>query len=234
MEMVLIREKLWSIVCKRKPRPEDDDARILEWDEEAERATATIFLCLSEAAEKHVQDLRDPVKIWDKLKDVYEARGFSARFLLWRNLFNLKLEDSVENYIDELTSLRQQLKQADFEVPEEIIVSVLLNGLHNVPGWKGFVTATTQSLRNVQQADIKPDDLINQLLDESHRRKANAVAELDYNKALAAKTNPKKRLRKQCEHCLKSGHLEADCWIKYPSKRPHSEDTVNAKWTQAL
>ena len=169
MEMVLIREKLWSIVCKRKLRPEDDDARILEWDEEAERATATIFLCLSEAAEKHVQDLRNPVKIWEKLKDVYEARGFSGRFLLWRNLFN-----------------------------------------------------------------IKPDDLINQLLDESHRRKANAVAELDYNKALAARTNPKKRLRKQCEHCLKPGHLEADCWIKYPSKRPHSEDTVNAKWVQAL
>ena len=103
----------------------------------------TVFLCLSEATEKHVQDLRNPVKISENLEDIYEARGFSARFLLRQNLFNLKLEDTVENYIDELTSLTQQLKQADFEVPEEIIISVLLNRLHNVPRWKGFVTVIT-------------------------------------------------------------------------------------------
>ena len=126
----------------------------------------------------------------------------------------------MENYIDELTSLWQQLKQADFELPEEIIVLVLLNGLHNVPGWKGFVTATTQSLRNVQQANIKPDDLINQLLDESHRRKANAVAELDYNKALAARTNPKKCLRKQCEQLPEAGTLRSRLLDKISFQTP--------------
>ena len=90
MEMALIRERYWGIVAERKLRPESNHARQLEWDDEAERATATIFLCLSESAEKHVQDMRDPVAIWKKLKDVFEVRGFSARFILWRNLFSLK------------------------------------------------------------------------------------------------------------------------------------------------
>jgi hypothetical protein len=68
MEMLLIRERLWSIVCQRQLRPTpaasssssrtrnnnttspEIDAAALEWDENAERATATIFLYLDERA----------------------------------------------------------------------------------------------------------------------------------------------------------------------------------------
>ena len=91
--------------------------------------------------------MRNPIAIWKKLKDVLEIRGFSSRYILWRKLFPLKLSTSIERYIDELTSIRSQLMHEAFEVPDEIIVSVLLNGLDVHRGWDGFITATTQSYR---------------------------------------------------------------------------------------
>ena len=109
MEMLLIKEKLWSIVCGRKTRPEggsEDKATKgqLEWDEEAERATAIIFLCLDEMAEHHVVDLRNPVAVWKKLEEVYSSSGFSARSILWRRLFlaEYSTHPTIEAYVDEI------------------------------------------------------------------------------------------------------------------------------------
>jgi hypothetical protein len=71
MEMVLIREKLWSIVCERRARPDSDKPKLLEaYEEDAERAMATIFLHLDDNTERYVRDLRNPVLIWKKLKEV--------------------------------------------------------------------------------------------------------------------------------------------------------------------
>ena len=56
VQMLLKSERLWSIVNGRKLRPEggseDKPTKAqTEWDEEADRAIALIFLCLGDAAE---------------------------------------------------------------------------------------------------------------------------------------------------------------------------------------
>jgi hypothetical protein len=114
MEMLLIREGLWSIVCQRLLRPtpissgtgnasssrtrsttaDDNDAAAAKWDEDAERATATIFLYLDERAERCVEAIRNPVELWGKLKHLYERKGFSAHFYHWQKLFSLHLADN--------------------------------------------------------------------------------------------------------------------------------------------
>ena len=78
--MVLIREKLWSIVCERRIKPDSSTKAQAKYDDDAERATATIFLYLSETVERYVRDLRDPVIIWAKLKEVFATIGFTARY----------------------------------------------------------------------------------------------------------------------------------------------------------
>jgi hypothetical protein len=62
--MVLIQEKLWSIVCERRARSDSDKPKLLEaYKEDAECVMATIFLHLNENTERYVRDLRDPVLI---------------------------------------------------------------------------------------------------------------------------------------------------------------------------
>lgn len=111
MEMLLIRERLWPIVSQRKTRPvssstdSDSDSPTKEqlaWDDEAERAMATIFLYLDDSTERHVQNIQDPVELWQKLKDLYGKAGFSARYLLFCQLFSmdLKLYKTMVDYVN--------------------------------------------------------------------------------------------------------------------------------------
>jgi hypothetical protein len=117
MEMLLIRAGLWSIVSQRKLRPtpttasdsvssssrtcstttgpssDDNDAAVQKWDEDAEPATAEIFLYLDERFERRVLNIRTPVKLWGKLPTFYKRKGFSARFYLWQKLFTLQHAD---------------------------------------------------------------------------------------------------------------------------------------------
>jgi hypothetical protein len=139
MEMLLIRAGLWSIVSQRKLRPtpttasgsasssrtrsntagpssDDNDAAVQKWDEDAERATAEIFLYLDKRVERRVLNIRNPIELWGKLQTFYERKGFSARFYLWQKLFTLQLDDyqkhdgnAMELYLDDFHSHVQQL-----------------------------------------------------------------------------------------------------------------------------
>ena len=80
MEMVLIREKLWSIVCERRIKLDSSTKAQTKYNDNAERAIATIFLYLLETAERYIRDLRDPIIIWAKLKEVFATVRFIARY----------------------------------------------------------------------------------------------------------------------------------------------------------
>jgi len=91
MEMLLIRAGLWSIVSQRKicptpttasgsatgssrtrsntagPSSDDNDAAVQKGDEDAERATAEIFLYINERVECQVLNIRNRVELWGKL-----------------------------------------------------------------------------------------------------------------------------------------------------------------------
>jgi hypothetical protein len=71
MKMVLIWEKLWSIMCKKRARLDSNESKLLEvYKEDAKRVMATIFLHLDDNIERYVRDLQDPVLIWKKLREV--------------------------------------------------------------------------------------------------------------------------------------------------------------------
>ena len=225
MEMLLIREKLWAIVCRRKLRPEGgtDDKPTkaqIEWDDEAERATATIFLYLGNMAERYVYALRDPVAIWEKLAEAYSTRGFSARSLIWRRLFSIRLDghSGMEAYIDDIRDCCLQLKGAGYAVPEEVQASVLLNRLGET--YEVFTSSISQYYRRDEKVNI--DELTAQLIDEQRRKVAIEVP----NAYLTRNTRGRDSRKPVCRHCHKPGHKEGNCWTKYPEKQ--SQDKVES------
>jgi hypothetical protein len=230
MEMLLIREGLWSIVCERRliPGPQAHAQRT-KWEEDSDKATATIFLYLGDRAERHVHKLRDPVLIWKRLREVYELRGFSARFYLWQKLFTLRHADyqsegakATESYVDSCRSLCEQLRSSGAEVSDEIEASALLNGLDK--SYESFVVTTTQSFRsngNGGQGEINVEDLISQILDEDRRHIASGSGTHSTDsQALTARTTTNKRPRYQCDHCYRTGHTKERCWDIHPHLRP--------------
>jgi len=258
MEMLLIRAGLWSIVSQRKLRPtpttasgnatgssrtrsntagpssDDNDAAVQKWDEDAERATAEIFLYLDERVERRVLNIRNPVELWGKLQTFYERKGFSSRFYLWQKLFTLKLADyrkrdegnTIELYLDAFRSHVQQLRSSGAPVSNEIEASALLNGLDD--GYESFIVSTTQSIRQTADDEIDVEQLVSQLCDEDRRRTSGQTStEIgDPNTGSALNAHGKRRYSSQsdkprltCNHCERPGHKQNDCWILYPEKK---------------
>jgi LTR polyprotein gag-polypeptide-like protein len=219
MEMLLKTEKLWSIVSGKRPRPEggseDKSTKAqIEWDEDAERAVALIFLCLGDMAERHVTGIDNPVEMWEKIKEVYSTSGFSARCNIWVRLFSVRFEayGTSEKYVNEIRQCCQLLKGAGFEVHDEIQCSALIRGLG--PPFEQFVASISQFYR--RKETIKFDELVSQLFDEERRKNGIMDDETDHYRAY--RVGVRKPL--VCWHCKKEGHKEENCYEKYPEKRP--------------
>jgi hypothetical protein len=206
MEMVLIREKLWSIVCERRARPDSDKPKLLEaYEEDAERAMATIFLHLDDNTERYVRDLRDPVLIWKKLREVCQSTGYTARYNLWKSLFTLAIDDNgVSGYLDKIREIELALREAGVVVPEELVVSATLLGLGNRFGT--LVTVVTHG------DPPTLDRLSALLLDEEVR--ARGAEGLSREGAYLATSSP------VCWHCQKPGHKQERCYILHPELKP--------------
>jgi hypothetical protein len=69
-------------VCKRQIKPETSAKAQSNFNKNAKRATATIFLYLSDLAKRYIQDLRDLVLIQKKLHKVFGQARFTARYNL--------------------------------------------------------------------------------------------------------------------------------------------------------
>jgi hypothetical protein len=180
MEMVLIKDDLWPIVCEECLRPERPAPEVQQWDSDARKATTNIMLCLGEEAEQLVKGTQNPVDLWKKVQKLYEQKGFSSRFFIRKKFYELRLADYAKSdeenamslYINAHRSLCQQLRSAGAIIDNETEHQVLLFGLGE--SYDSFGIATTQSFRqndNVNQNYIDVENLIGQLLDEDRRRK---------------------------------------------------------------
>lgn len=76
----------------------------------------------------------------------------------------------MDDYVQEVNSLWQRLRDCSYNVHEDIIIVAQLNGLGS--DWKDFVTSTTQSYcQNANTVNgIKAEKPMNDLLDEYRRR----------------------------------------------------------------
>jgi gag-polypeptide of LTR copia-type len=80
--MVLIEKDLWDIVSGESARPLPNTEVFQLWNKRAEKARATIVLSISPSEFIHINNLTDPIVIWNKLKDIYESKGTAAKHSL--------------------------------------------------------------------------------------------------------------------------------------------------------
>ena len=214
MEMVLVRERLWSIVCERRTKPESSAKAQTDYDNDAERATATIFLYLSDTAERYVRDLRDPVAVWAKLKEVFSTVGFTARYNMWKTLFRITIgyNTDVVEYLDKVRSVAITLRESGAEVSDEILVTVALQGLGEK--FDTLIAVITHS-------EVPPTfDALTTLLTEEVARKG-ATEEAT---AFAVRARDRGGVG-VCWHCQKPGHKRDRCFELHPELRNKAPST---------
>lgn len=153
---------------------------------------------------RNITNLRD---LQVKLKVLYELKGFSSEFLLYKEFFDttlVKCDRSIEKYLIKLIKLTNDLKARDIIISNKIIVSQALNNLTSK--YEHIVAIISQSFR-LNEANIRVENLFSQLLNESRRLNSKKFKET----TLLTKPNKPK-----CAYYRRNGHLKA----KYQKKNP--------------
>ena len=104
-------------------------------------------------------------ELWRTLKDLFSLQGFTAHYLLHKELVTTTLANSkaVGDFVDSLKQCKQHLQEIGLPVPNWILSSTLLHNLSN--SYKSFISFT---LQNIWGTKPNLNQMILQLLDEEH------------------------------------------------------------------
>lgn len=120
MEHILILEGLWDAVTGKDTDPGNQ-----------QRALARIYLALKPCLYQYVRNTKTAKEAWNKLKDTFEDKGLFRRVLLLRKLHRIQLADfeTMTSYIEEVTTLVQQLSDIGKSIEDAEVAEILLSGL---------------------------------------------------------------------------------------------------------
>jgi len=256
MEMVLIKDDLWQILCLERLLPERPAQEVRQWDSDARKATANTMLCLNEGVEQHLKGTQNPVDLWKKLLKLYEQKGYSSCFFIQKMFYELWLADYVKSaeenamslYVNAHRSLCQQLRSAGAIIDNDTEHQVLLFGLGD--SYDSFLIATTQSFQqndNDSHNYIDVESLIGQLLDEDQWRKgvklgmerleigssSTGLALYSNRKRQWSQRSQSDKPRPICNYCESEGHKQGNCWDHYVEKKLESRYTKPARPAEA-
>jgi len=182
------------------------------------KASAIIRLSLEDGPLIQVKGITDAIIIWNRLRTLYEPKGFSSEFLLSKELFSTTLAKqgySMEGYLTRITRLTSDLAARGLIIPNKVIAAYTLSNLSSE--YEYTVAIISQSFRGIPTSqDIDLIELFGQLVDESRRQKGKEPQEV----AMASGTKPINATSKKCSFCHKGGHSVEKCWKKHPEQKP--------------
>lgn len=113
--------------------PSDDDTTVAMEKNAGKLSQSKAQLALSVEPKLfvHIRTCKTALEIWNKFKSMYEDRGLLRKIGLLRGLMSIRLEssESMQHYIDNITSTVNKLDGIGFTVNDEWIAAILLAGL---------------------------------------------------------------------------------------------------------
>ena len=227
MEAILIKDGYYEMIQGNEmdiSRPNDQSGQAWElWlirEGRQRSCAATIRLALADGPTLMTKATNNGTKLWQDLRNLYQATGFSSEFLTCRELFSTtlaKCNNSVETYVSKINKLTEELSARNLALPDRVIAAYILGNL--TPDFESTVAILTQNIRaNSTAVDLQ--HIYGYLLDESRRLKSKGGrSELAMaSKAFQPKGKPKGNTPR-CDHCKKTGHLKVSCWQLHPEKK---------------
>jgi hypothetical protein len=114
----------------------------------AKKAITYIRLALSDGPLLQTRNITDSCLLWFKLKALYEPKGFSSEFLIYKELFEItlsRLGNSIENYLNQIKRLTDDLSARNLVILNKVITAWTLNNLTS--DYENTVTMISQFIR---------------------------------------------------------------------------------------
>lgn len=226
VELLLIKEGLWSTVEVTKPADVSD-----EWSIKDGKARATIGLLVEDNQLCHVRKHTTSHEMWISLQNYHQKSTLSNKVNLLKRLCSLKLDENrsdMEEHINNMTDLIDQLTALGENLAEPLTVALLLSSLPD--SYSTLITA----LETRPEADLTQDLVKNKLMEESRRRTEQGHgSQQGQEKVLKVNSTSQKYTNKRsCFFCKKQGHDKADCrkykaWLKRKETSQQEQHKVN-------
>jgi hypothetical protein len=160
---------------------------------------------------------------WDELRCIYGGVGSMSAFNSWVALTGTALEDTrpMLPQLQKLNDARLTLHNNDMIITDLQFCFILIKALPD-----SYSTVTSTILATGAPADLKPQTIQDQILNEEGRR-SGASASL--NKITPVKNNS----NITCYYCKKTGHKSTECWKKKRDANRKAKGKGKATETQA-
>ncbi|KAJ6471961.1 hypothetical protein C8R45DRAFT_936625 [Mycena sanguinolenta] len=243
IEAVAKTHRLWRSIQGRQIEPEyaDADAPTTaeisahdDWEDLRDQAAGMLWLCLEPDQQEHVKNVRnDPVRMWDTLEDLHQAKTAAPRFASLINLLNVVRTDDepLMKFLARVTKLGSEWREL---LPSTLSLNQLAEELQCVTAVRGISdsheTVTTNLLQNnVDKLTI--DAVRTAFYTEDNRPvisgSSPAAMRASYTPSLASPSSSSSgSADEHCDFCNRDGHTEANCFSKQSAAKKAKERTA--------
>lgn len=216
MRSVLIHSGFWKYVSGDEPiLPVWSPEKIIEWENNDEKALASIMLSVKSTQLNYIKNIKRSKDAWNKLKEVYKPTGPMQKVSLFKKLLSLNMKNSKDmvEYLNTFGDISEKLADIGIQIPEELLVIILLSSLPKE--YENFVVV-------METRDVLPAlaTLKIKLLEEHERKNEQTQSNVEQaffsekgNKSNKGKDS-KKVMKGNCFKCGKKGHYANKCNLK--------------------
>ena len=108
VRMVLMKQGVWKIVNGTEVAPDEENIiATSKFNDRRDKALSTIVLAVETSLLYLLGDPQDPVEVWNKLCDQFQAKTWANKLSLRRKLYSLKLKEneSVQDHIKAMVEI---------------------------------------------------------------------------------------------------------------------------------
>jgi len=200
--------------------------KLAEFERHSKRALGAIKTTISLEIIERFKNKTTASELWEAIENTYSYSSFEVI----GRYFNRLIDNSYNSFnsIDEYTSNLQAssiyLKELSTELPKPILAWILFKGLPNT--FDSFISRKYEELAKTleSKAYIDLNKLIADIISEEARIKA---CDLELNKTTTKFKSSQANI-KYCKHCNRKGHLENQCYTKYPELRRPNNPIINS------